>query len=168
MARTAAATRRDIEATTPDLDEFRTRVRSKQKRAHAYVALLGLRTFEPLRIYATARRGLPYTALRRLQRNLGLPSGAVAELAQIPARTLARRRQQGKLDPDESDRLIRVARIFGRALELFEGDVPIARQWLSTEQVALGGLRPLDLTQTDVGAQEVDRLVGRLEYGLPV
>jgi putative toxin-antitoxin system antitoxin component (TIGR02293 family) len=168
MASPSTAKRREIESTTPDLDEFRTRVRSEQKRAHAYVALLGLRTYEPLRIYATARRGLPYTALRRLQRNVGLPSGVVAELAQIPARTLARRRQQGKLDPEESDRLIRVARIFGRALELFEGDVGLARQWLSTEQVALGGLEPLVLAQTDVGAQEVERLMGRLEYGLPI
>jgi putative toxin-antitoxin system antitoxin component (TIGR02293 family) len=151
---------------TPDLEELRSRGRDGDPQGHGYVALLGLRSYEPLRIVASVRKGLPYSALLRLQRNTGLSASVLAEVAQIPARTLARRKQLGKLDPDESDRLVRVARVFGRAFELFEGDVRIARDWLSTPQIALGGRAPLELAKTDVGAREVENLVGRLEHGI--
>ena len=54
-----------------------------------------------------------------------------------------------------------------RALELFEGDDEAARAWLLREQPALGGLRPLELAKSDVGAEEVEHLIGRLEHGIP-
>jgi putative toxin-antitoxin system antitoxin component (TIGR02293 family) len=157
---------REVALGTADLDELRSRTRGSDPNRHAYVALLGLRSYEPLRIVASVRKGLPYSALMRLQRNTGMSASVIADVAEIPARTLARRKQNGKLDPDESDRLVRVARVFGRALELFEGDVRIAREWLTTAQIALGGRAPLDLAKTDVGAREVENLVGRLEHGI--
>ena len=113
------------------------------------------------------RRGLTYGAFERLQRNTALSARTLADLAEIPTRTLARRREEGRLDPDESDRLLRVARVFGRALELFEVDAAAARRWLTTPQPAERGLVPLDLARTDVGAREVEHLVGRLEHGIP-
>jgi putative toxin-antitoxin system antitoxin component (TIGR02293 family) len=68
---------------------------------------------------------------------------------------------------EESDRLVRIARLFGRALDLFDGNVDAARTWLATQQPALGDLAPLELAKTDVGTIEVERLIGRLELGLP-
>ena len=59
-----------------------------------------------------------------------------------------------------------MSRIFGRALELFEGDAEAARQWLATPQGALGGERPMVLAKTDLGAREVEALVERLEHGV--
>ena len=164
------ATKRVVEAVplhTSDLEELQTRTTSGDRQGHYYVALLGLRTYEPLRIVASVRKGLAYSALLRLQRNTNLPVSVLADVAQIPARTLARRKQAGRLDPDESDRLVRLSRIIARALELFEGNLELAREWLSSAQTALGGLAPLELAKTEVGAREVDNLVGRLEYGIP-
>lgn len=134
---------------------------------YAHVALLGLRTYEPLRIYRSVRRGLSYAVFEHFQRNTALSTQALADLLQIPPRTLARRKAAGRLDPVESDRLVRASRIFGRALELFEGDTEAARHWLTTAQTGLGGLVPLELATTDVGATEVEQLIGRLEYGIP-
>jgi putative toxin-antitoxin system antitoxin component (TIGR02293 family) len=152
---------------TADLDELRARRAAGQRQGHAYAALLGLRTYEPLRLYAAVRKGLAYSALLRLQRNTDLPAAVLAGLVEIPPRTLARRKLEGRFDPDESDRLVRVARVFGRALELFEGDAAGAREWLFRAQGALGGLVPLELAKTDVGAHEVEQLIGRLEHGIP-
>ena len=152
---------------TADLHELRARMQSGDRQGHYYVALLGLRTYEPLRIVASVQKGLSYAALLRLQRNTNIPVSQLADVAQISARTLARRKQQGRLDPDESHRLVRLSRVIGRAFELFEGNLGMAREWLSTAQTALGGLAPLELAKTEVGAREVDQLVGRLEYGIP-
>ena len=73
----------------------------------------------------------------------------------------------GRLQPEESDRLLRASRVFGRALELFEGDPEAARRWLDTPQAAIGGARPFDTIRTDIGAREVEFVIDRLEQGLP-
>jgi putative toxin-antitoxin system antitoxin component (TIGR02293 family) len=67
----------------------------------------------------------------------------------------------------ESDRLVRLARLFGRALDLFESDAGAAREWLTTPQRALGNVVPLEVGKTDIGATKVQNLIGRLEYGIP-
>jgi putative toxin-antitoxin system antitoxin component (TIGR02293 family) len=154
-------------AGTADLSEIQSRIRAGHTEGHYYVALLGLRSYEPLALDRQVRKGLGYSSFLRFQRNTSLSAKAVAQLIQIPTRTLTRRRSEGKLAPEESDRLVRASRIFGRAMELFEGDSQAARTWLTSAQPALGGLVPLELAGTDVGAGEVEGLIGRLEYGIP-
>ena len=41
-----------------------------------------------------------------------------------------------------------------------------ARRWLSDNIPALGGKRPLDLLDTDVGAQQVTNLLGGIKWGM--
>ena len=151
----------------PDIAEVKRQLAGRARPEHFYVALLGLRTYQPIKIYAQLQRGLAYTAFERFQRNTGLSATAVGELIQLPARTLARRKEAGRLQPDESDRLMRVARVFGRALELFEGEPEPARHWLGSRQPLLGNLVPLELAGTDLGALEVEHLIGRLAHGIP-
>jgi len=152
---------------TSDLAVIHSRIRSGRRQGHYYAALLGLRTYELQKLLDHVRKGLPYSAFVRFQRNTNLSMKALSELTQISSRTLTRRREAGKLDPVESDRLLRASRVFGRALELFEGDDESARDWLTSEQPALGGLVPLELAESEVGAKEVENLIGRLEYGIP-
>lgn len=150
-----------------DLTEIRKQLQGGLKTQNLYVALLGLRDYEPLKIYERVRAGLSYSALERFQKNTSLGASELSALVQLPPRTLARRKAAGRLEPEESDRLLRASRVFGRALELFEGDAEAARQWLRDSQPLLGGLVPLALATTDVGALEVERLIGRLEHGIP-
>ena len=167
MARPAAVTALTPGAPTPDLGEIQSRIRSGRIEGHFYVALLGLRTYEPLALDRQVRRGLGYTAFTRFQRNTGLPASVIAELIQVPTRTLTRRKAEGKFAPEESDRLVRASRVFGRTMELFEGNGSEARAWLLAAQPALSGRVPLEFARTDVGAAEVENLIGRLEHGIP-
>ena len=109
--------------------------------------------------------GLPYRAIEKLHKASGLPVTAITDLLNIPQRTLARRRSTGKLSPDESERLLRIATIFEKALDLFEGDVASARGWLLTPKKALAGQTPFHFARTELGAREVEALIGRLEHG---
>jgi putative toxin-antitoxin system antitoxin component (TIGR02293 family) len=140
--------------------------RGERPGKHSYVALLGLRSYDTARLVKRLEDGLPYTAFERLCRSLDLAARDLAGLIQISPRTLARRKGQGRLQPDESDRLVRVARIFGRAIDLFESDATAARRWLGTRSTALGGVSPLEMVRSEVGAREVDALIGRLEHGV--
>jgi putative toxin-antitoxin system antitoxin component (TIGR02293 family) len=134
----------------------------------AYARLLGIRAHSVLALTERVEQGLSYKALERFQKTVGLSMDRVAELVQIPPRTLSRRKDRGKLKPDESDRLLRVSRIYARALELFEGSTEATTTWLSAPLTALGGHSPFDFARTELGAREVENVIGRLEYGVAV
>jgi putative toxin-antitoxin system antitoxin component (TIGR02293 family) len=135
---------------------------------HFYVGLLGLSTYEAAKLHDKVEEGLSFEALERLRRALDLPVSRFAELVRIPPRTLARRKEAGRLQPEESDRLLRLSRIVGLALMLFEGGLDEARAWLLTSHPALDNEVPLEFAGTEVGAREVENLIGRLEHGIPL
>jgi len=83
------------------------------------------------------------------------------------ARTLKRRQTEGRLTAEESDRLFRLARLFERTVEVMSTE-RAAREWLQTPQHALGGRVPLEVARYEPGAREVERLLGRVEHGIPV
>ncbi len=134
---------------------------------HHYAALLGLRTFDSAGLKERVEAGFSFQSLERFRAKIDLPLADVADLLQIRMRTLSRRREEGRLRPDESDRLLRVSRLVGLALELFDGDLDATRRWLTSRQEGLGGATPFEYARTDIGAREVENLIGRLEYGIP-
>ena len=153
-------------AATNDIERFRLFLRRGSPGPYAYVVLLGLKTFDAPKLLRSVRKGFGYRTFERLVRNTSLTSDTITALIDIPRRTLTRRKREGRFLPNESDRLLRASRLFGRTLELFEGDRDAATEWLTTAQPALGGTRPTDLANTDVGAREVETLIGRLEHGV--
>lgn len=132
----------------------------------AHPSLMGLEV-EPSRRFSTEiMEGLPYSAFDHLRDNTGLTRKELSSLAGITARTLARRKESGRLEPEESDRTARLSRVFAAALDLFEHDADAAREWMSRERRALGGETPWRMARTEPGAREVEALVGRLEHGV--
>ena len=154
------------EPTSREILNYTNMMRGERPGKHWYVALLGLRSFDTPRLVKRLGEGLTFKAFERLSRSLDLSAKELAGLIQISPRTLARRKEQGRLRPDESDRLVRVARVFGRAIDLFEGDAGAARMWLAKKNSGLGGTSPLELVTSEVGAREIDGLIGRLEHGV--
>ena len=119
----------------------------------------------PIEMARVVRRGLPWAAFEALVTALAISQAELAATLHIRSRTLSRRKDAGRLEAMESDRLFRLARVFVHAVDVFEA-VDRARDWLETENRALGGLRPLDLLDTDAGAREVDDVIGRIEHGI--
>lgn len=155
-------------ADLPTVRRLREQLDESPRREHFYVTLLGLSTWDAAGLHERVEHGLSYAALERLRRVLDLPVARFAELIWISPRTVARRKEAGRLHPDESDRLLRMARVVGLALQLFEGDLEAARRWLLSPQPALGGEAPVRLARTEIGAREVEYLVGRVEHGIPL
>jgi putative toxin-antitoxin system antitoxin component (TIGR02293 family) len=166
MATTGTVPDRGTDTSTKDLDRFRLYLRRGAPGPHAYVVLLGLETFDPLDLLRAMKKGLSYRAFERFRRNASLSFERASDFIAIPRRTMTRRKREGRFLPDESDRLLRASMLFGKILELFEGDRDAATEWLTTAQPALGGTVPLDLARSEVGSREVERLVGRLEHGV--
>jgi putative toxin-antitoxin system antitoxin component (TIGR02293 family) len=125
-----------------------------------------LKVAEPQAVHDRILEGFPYAALERFERESQLPREVVQEVIQLPARTLARRKDSGRLSPEESERLYRLASLFSKAVELFETDVLAAREWMRTPRPALGNRTPVELAKTEVGARQVEDLIGRLGHGV--
>lgn len=109
------------------------------------------------------RGGLSAEAFDRLQGFLDCSASALAGVLGIAPRTLARRRQTGRLSPEESDRLLRTARLAELALAVFE-DADAAAEWLTTPKRLLGGESPLDRADTAPGAKEVEDMLFAVEF----
>jgi putative toxin-antitoxin system antitoxin component (TIGR02293 family) len=127
---------------------------------------LGLFDSDLYELISKVETGFSFAAIEKFQKASGLSLQTIARMLLIPQRTLVRRRASGRLAPDESERLLRIARVFENAVGLFEGDVVAAKRWLSAPKKALGGKTPFDLARTEIGGQEVEALIGRLEHGV--
>jgi len=121
--------------------------------------------FTPSRLIKRLKEGLAVQELDDLQASLNMPMDKLAPMLGISKATLHRRKAQGRLDPAESDRVVRFARLMGLAVDVMES-VRNARLWLSSAQVGLGGAIPLEYAETEVGAREVEDLLGRIEFGV--
>lgn len=127
-------------------------------------AVLGhLKKAEDLR--EAVRAGLPLVALRSLQESLQLSREGLSRMLSMPERTMARRQKQARLTADESDRLIRAARVMANAKRVL-GSRDKAAHWLRTANRALDGAAPLFLLDTDIGAEQVSEILGRIEHGI--
>jgi putative toxin-antitoxin system antitoxin component (TIGR02293 family) len=112
------------------------------------------------------RKGLPARSVTALAEKLHLGNSALSRKLGIPQRTLTRRlSQESLLTPAESDRTVRMARVYASAIEMI-GDREKAIEWLRTPNRALGGERPLDQLDTDTGARMVEDILGRIAYGV--
>jgi putative toxin-antitoxin system antitoxin component (TIGR02293 family) len=111
------------------------------------------------------RRGLPAASVEAITRLTRIAQSELAHALAIPERTLARRKREGLLSPEESAKFVRFARVVERAEEVFEGAAP-ALAWLKTDNPALGSVTPLSLLDTDLGADTVLDTLGRIEHGV--
>lgn len=119
-----------------------------------------------LEVVASIRRGLSYASFEAVAERSQLTTDEAVASLLIPRRTLARRKNAGKLDMASGERVVRLARITARALDVFDDDEAAVARWLRTPLRALGGATPLSLVDTDLGAQEALAVLGRLEHGV--
>jgi putative toxin-antitoxin system antitoxin component (TIGR02293 family) len=127
---------------------------------------LGLSARHSHDLIETVHKGLAYKALELFSQQSGIPILEIAAVMNIPDRTLARRRARRRFAPDESERLLRISRIYEQAVDLFDGDVHSAVAWLRTKRRVLANHAPLNYSATELGAREVENLIGQLEHGI--
>jgi putative toxin-antitoxin system antitoxin component (TIGR02293 family) len=119
----------------------------------------------PSELIRKIQKGLRFSELETLQNSIDLPFEQLAAKLAISRSTLQRRKAAGRLSPDESDKVMRLSRLLEHATNVF-GDIERARAWLKFPQRGLGGAIPLDYAESEVGAREVDDLLGRIKYSV--
>ena len=110
------------------------------------------------------REGFPAAVVEELMRASGLTLKELADALDLSPRSLQRRRNSGRLARYESDRLYRLARIVAIANE-YLGDHEHAVHWLKRPNRALGNAAPVTALDTELGARQVENILGRIAYG---
>lgn len=146
-------------------------VLAKKTEAPSAEAMLGVtvishkKSLTPMDWVNVIRRGIPSTAVDSLTLYLHVSQSEFAEAVGIPERTLVRRKREGLLNSEESAKLVRVARVYERAGEVFE-DPEVALDWLKSANPSFSGEAPMSLLDTEIGAESVMDTLGRIEHGV--
>ena len=83
----------------------------------------------------------------------------------VPRATLTRRLKKGeRLSPEESEKLQRVARVFAMAKDVW-GSEEDAREFMAKHHPMLDDRTPFEASLSEIGAREVESILGRLLFG---
>jgi putative toxin-antitoxin system antitoxin component (TIGR02293 family) len=128
---------------------------------HEYIGIAPKSEFD---LAGIVENGLPPESIALLKMH-GVTFTEVSEIV-ISPRTLKHRRARGEnLSHEETDRLVRVARIIALADGVF-GDHAKAMLWLRTEDDRIGGRRPLSMLQTEAGGRVVESMLWQIDEGV--
>jgi putative toxin-antitoxin system antitoxin component (TIGR02293 family) len=142
-----------------------------QREVEEVVSVLGgtkvlrRRTRAPEDMAERVREGLPFAALAAVMDQYGISRDVLCDILHLSRRNFLRRKEQKRLAPDESDRLYRLARVLAHANRVFE-DPDESAVWIQAPNTSLGKQQPLTLLDTDIGVQQVDQALGRIEHGI--
>lgn len=117
-------------------------------------------------LLATIKAGLPPRAIAVLAKHAGVTQAVLLQKLDISESTLARRtRARKKLTAQESDRLVRMARVYAYATDVF-GSEEKARLWMQHPIRALNFAAPFDFLDTEEGARQVEAVLSHIEHGV--
>ncbi|ODB85939.1 hypothetical protein A3194_12385 [Candidatus Thiodiazotropha endoloripes] len=125
-----------------------------------------MRSYSREKVLGCVKKGLKYSAITQLKAALHTSQKETAQILSIPTSTLQRRKKAGRLKTDESDRVVRLASIKDAAVAMMQEDDEAAVAWLHTPLDILGGESPLQHASTELGAKDVEDLIGRLRHGV--
>jgi len=153
--------------------------RSAPRSARAYVGTNGLgsqphdfETFgkmDPLAQRQTIRDGMESIIVDRVAKELlDVPLQTLLTGLGLPASTILRKiANEERLSGAESDRVARVLYVLQQATQVFE-DARLAAEWMQRPNAELGGLKPLEVLDSQPGYDRVRDILMRVTFGITV
>ncbi len=111
------------------------------------------------------RNGLPKLAMDKMVLYTGISSVEMAEIIRISDRTLRRYTKETVFNPEQTERLIEIAKLYARGEEVF-GSLAQFNHWMSSEILALGNKKPKAFLDTSIGIQILLDELGKIEHGI--
>lgn len=108
--------------------------------------------------------GLPTDSLALLKLK-GLTFSEISEIVISPRTLKHRKARHEHLSHEETDRVVRVARIVALAENIF-GDHSKALLWLRTPDERMGGRCPLSMLQTEAGGRLIENMLWQIDEGV--
>lgn len=111
------------------------------------------------------RNGISYDLFEQIKNEMDISLKEISQALKISAKTLDRMKNAGKLNAAETEKILRLEKVFNKALDVF-GDRNDSVKWLKEPNVHLGEVSPLSLCDTEPGGNEAFNLLGGIEHGV--
>lgn len=111
------------------------------------------------------RSGVPKKALDNLVDVTGISPAGLASIVRTSDRTLRRYSANQKLNAEQSERVIELAKVYSRGEEVF-GSIDNFREWMNSTVLALGNKKPIEFLDTSLGIEMLMDELGRIEHGI--
>ena len=111
------------------------------------------------------RAGVPKKALDNLVEITGINAAEMAGIVRTSDRTLRRYSANQKLNAEQSERVIELAKVYSRGEEVF-GSIDAFREWMNGSVLALGSKKPKEFLDTSLGIEMLMDELGRIEHGI--
>ncbi|OLY94892.1 hypothetical protein BUE76_16195 [Cnuella takakiae] len=112
------------------------------------------------------RNGIPFHEFRKIRGLVDFSIDEWANYLQVSVRTLQRNEKEQKAFlPVQSERIMELTMLHNYGIEVF-GDKDRFNRWLAARSVALGGVAPKELLDTNFGIQMVKDAITRIEHGV--
>ena len=112
------------------------------------------------------KKGYDVQKVKELQEKLGITEEKLAKTTNISLATLHRRKASGgRLTQEESDKVYRIQKIYDIAIDVLETQERV-KSWINASQVVFGGATPLEYAETLPGAEEVGKVLRRIDQGI--
>ena len=107
--------------------------------------------------------GIPAEVYAALKNELKASDKSLSKPLWISISTIRRRKHAGRFKSDESERIVRIVRLFELAKDVL-GDPKDAALWMQEKSIPLGMETPLEHAKTEPGGLEVEALLNRIRY----
>ena len=110
-----------------------------------------------------------YPAAKKALDNLinitGISSAEMSAIMRTSERTLRRYSPKQKLNAEQSERVIELAKIYSRGEQVF-GTLDAFKEWMNGSVMALGNKKPKEFLDTSMGIEMLMDELGRIEHGI--
>jgi putative toxin-antitoxin system antitoxin component (TIGR02293 family) len=111
------------------------------------------------------RSGISKKSLDHLISLIGYSIAEIADIIHVSDRNLRRYAANEKLNTEQSERLVELARLYSKGEEVF-GTMNAFKVWMSSDILALGNQKPKSFLDTSLGIDLLMKELGRIEHGV--
>jgi putative toxin-antitoxin system antitoxin component (TIGR02293 family) len=119
---------------------------------------------------ACVRKGFPLSVLNFVATGTAITTDKFHVRAivdrMVSRSTYKRRLKQQRLSMRESEAVLRLATLQATAKHVLGND-ELARRFLNNPHPKLGGRKPIDIADTEIGGRQVEEILQRAFYGIP-
>jgi putative toxin-antitoxin system antitoxin component (TIGR02293 family) len=122
-------------------------------------------SLSPIQKMRLSKEGVDKKYLEKIKINSGLDYQKLAKLLAINRATLINKKDEEKFTATQSERIIAFETLYQMGLEVFQ-DKDKLNRWLNEPNRALGGEIPYDIMDNQFGREEVENVLGRIQWGV--
>jgi len=119
-----------------------------------------------LDLIKASRQGIKYSYFQKLMKGCPFTFEEWSAFLHLSSRSMLRYKKDKKtFDPIQSEKILQIALLYAEGTRVF-GEAERFDQWLDSQVVALGGLKPKELLDNNFGITLIKDQLGRIAHGI--